>query len=189
MGGKGSGRPIGRPPGSDKLTREVAAKIISRMSRGYYLETAAYWAEVSPRTVYKWMAKGKKTPGVGKYGKFYSAVKKALANCTGNFHDQIVRKGKKEWTALAWVMERRFPKQYGRKEVVTVEDKGAPRQQMTIDQLVRWAERIEASEKALTDQSNGGSSDAGRVDTSGDDRSGLPDDGVGPVNQNGGEQA
>lgn len=131
----------GRPT---KLTDAVAAKIAQAMARGYFLESAAYLADVSPRTVQRWMAKGKKHPGYGVYGKFFLTVKKAIAECQGQMHEALVREGEKDWTALAWLMERRWPKQYGRKQLVNIEDNGERHKQMTLEQLIRWAERIEA---------------------------------------------
>lgn len=65
-----------------------------------------------------------------------------------------VRKGKKDWTALAWLMERRSPRVYGREQVVRIEDCGSEPEPMTLEQVIRWAERIEAAEKA-EDSCNG----------------------------------
>jgi len=143
-----------------KLTDEVAAKFVAAMARGYLLETAAYLADVSPRTVHTWMAKGRKAHGRGTYGKFYAKVRKAIAECQGSMHDHMVRLSKRDWAALAWLMERRWPKLYGKKEVVRITTGGRTTDEMTMEQLERWVTRVEAAEKAKLAAIESPSSDA-----------------------------
>ena len=100
----------GRPT---KLSPEVAATIIRALRKGVFFETAAQIAGIAPRTFFYWMSQGKRQPE-SRYGRFFAAVKKAIAVAESRLIKKIRRHGKKHWQALAWIAERRWPEHWGR---------------------------------------------------------------------------
>jgi len=85
----------GRPEGAGiKLTEAVQAVIVDAIRCGNYLETAAACAGIHKQTFYDWLRKG---------------ASAQEPNIYSNFSDAVTR-------AMAWLLERRFPRRWGRKE-------------------------------------------------------------------------
>src|SRR5262245_4393151 len=100
----------GRPT---KLTPETAAMFTTALRRCAFFQTAAYLAEVDPRTVYRWLARGKREKK-GPHADFCRTVKKALAETQAEALDLIVAAGKTHWQANAWLLERRYPERWSK---------------------------------------------------------------------------
>lgn len=126
----------GRPT---KLTEEVQKKICDAMILGAYIETAAAYASVSKPTLYAWMKKGNDQKS-GIYRSFLNALEEAMSKCelrdlesidknaagrpakvdaNGNTISQPLAPN---WKAAAWRLERKFPKKWGRREQVHIEN-------------------------------------------------------------------
>lgn len=110
--------PGGRP---EKLTPEVADRILSAIRAGNYVETAVAFAGLRKDTFYQWLRRGAEQPK-GIYREFSDAVKKAQAESeTGQV--ATIRKASLEyWQAAAWILERRFPRKWGQKVRISVEE-------------------------------------------------------------------
>ena len=111
------GRPRGRPR---ELTPALLAEI-EKLLRvgGCYFETVAAMAGVSSEAFRKWQRRGEKALKMEKRGEeipeseqifadLVGIIKTALAEFEFNLIGDIRIAGQKNWTALAWIAERRF---------------------------------------------------------------------------------
>lgn len=100
----------------------LAARVATHIRGGVPLEHAA-WAEGLPSTTaFRWMEEG--ATGKEPYARFYAQVKEAEGKCVVELTGEIkgaqkAPKGEAEplWTPKAWLLERRWPKHYGRTQV------------------------------------------------------------------------
>ena len=121
----------------DKLTPEVAQRIVDAIRVGATVELAAAAAGVGIRTLYRWKKRGE-TSTSGKYWEFWERIKKAaaeeelggvaeilLASRPKLIERETVTKpdgttvtteksDRGDWHARAWVMERRHRQRWGR---------------------------------------------------------------------------
>jgi PHD/YefM family antitoxin component YafN of YafNO toxin-antitoxin module len=111
----------GRP---SKLTPERLEKILESLREGNYRDTAAEGAGIAYNTFREWEKKG----GVeekGKFHDFYESVKRAEAEGE-QLHIRRINKAGEEgaWQADAWMLERKDPKKWGRKDATKLELSG-----------------------------------------------------------------
>ena len=96
----------GRPT---KLTLERQQKICDALRGGNFLHTAASYAGINNDTLHTWLRRGEREAS-GIYRGFYDAVQAAQADCEVAAVAGIKKAGfGGEWTALAWLLERKFP--------------------------------------------------------------------------------
>lgn len=108
----------GRPT---KLTPELADAIIESVRAGNYLETAAALHGLSYETVRAWAREGERATGGLKH-RFSAALKSASADAEATALKVITEAGKEHWQAMAWRLERRYPKKWALRVVHHVED-------------------------------------------------------------------
>jgi transposase-like protein len=130
---------------------------------GLTYQQAAQVAGIDETTLHRWKRQGEKAKS-GKFRQFYQAIKKAnvkarlvllerigktgeggeIVKTTSEIHDakgNLVRRviTKKEmppvWQASAWILERRFPDEFGRKAKPQLSDEQDPLQEW-LDALV-----------------------------------------------------
>lgn len=104
----------GRPT---KFSPELQEIICKKIADGATYAEAAEAAGVDYTTLLKWRQAGEKAEG-GKLFEFYHAIKTAEDQSKQTLLKRIVTAGKdpKFWQANAWILERRFPQEYGRKD-------------------------------------------------------------------------
>lgn len=104
-------RKIGRP---SKLTPAVQKKIVKALAAGATHDLAALYAGISRTSFYEWKAKGE--AGDPNFTDFSDAI--ALAEGKGAVElletIQTAVKDPKEWRAATWILERRYPDDYGK---------------------------------------------------------------------------
>ncbi|MEM2508966.1 MAG: transposase [Candidatus Thermoplasmatota archaeon] len=110
-----------------KLTAEVEEALLKMIEQGLTVKRACNALGISEKTFYSWIERGK--TGKGKYAEFLDKVKKAEAKFIADAVEKIKEAGQKNWQALAWLLERKFPEEFGKKESLQVEGK------MSIDVL------------------------------------------------------
>lgn len=118
----------GRKP---KLTPQRQELIVTLLRQGQFVCVACQKAKIDDSTFFAWMAKGERAAG-GIYREFHDAVKEAEADfqilAVGDI--KTAAKGTPDkpaqWQALAWLLERRHPKLWGRKRIEIVGDDGGP---------------------------------------------------------------
>lgn len=96
-----------------KLTLELQTKLVECIEAGLYYDIACDAVGITKTTFWRWMNEGKANLNAEKKN-FYDAIKEAKANCAKNALDAINIHRIKEWTAAAWLLERRFRKYYGK---------------------------------------------------------------------------
>lgn len=124
---KKRGRPI-------ELTPEVQKKIILALSGGNYIHTACQWAGIGLRTFYDWLEWGEKKKAP-EFIAFSQAVENAQAEAEMKLISSIEKQanGRKakyqdgklieaeissDWRAGAWILERKFPDRWGKRDQV-----------------------------------------------------------------------
>lgn len=137
----------GRP---SKITPEITKEIADYIRAGNYPETAAELAGISKRTFYYWLKRGFKSK-TGIHKEFLHTIKEAEAYAEGAAVERIRVAGDKNWQALAWWLERKYPDKWGRMQKVELEHSGQieQKQEVTInkesvfkrvDKVVRYIE-------------------------------------------------
>jgi transposase len=100
----------GRPTA---LTPAVQKDIYNAIAAGAYVSTAAAIGGISERTLFAWMRRGAEEPD-GIYGQFVQSIKKGLAMAEMKYVLVIGEAAKEHWQAAAWMLERRFRKNWAR---------------------------------------------------------------------------
>lgn len=97
-------RAMGRP---SKYSPVVVRKICRAIARGCNRHTAAGLAGVSGRALFEWL---------NKFSEFADAVERADSKFKAGRIRLICKAGKssRNWTANAWLLERKFPEEFGR---------------------------------------------------------------------------
>lgn len=112
---KGRGRP-------DKLTRELIKTIRRHIAAGNTYKNACLMARIAEGTFSRWMNSEKNTPLLCE---LRQAVKEALAEAEAAMVDCIQKAAKNEtWCAAAWMLERRNPETWGKKDTIRAEHSG-----------------------------------------------------------------
>ena len=102
-------------PTKTKLTPRVHQQIVSHILTGAYKEHAAAAAGISNATLYEWIRRGNLPKAVEPFKSFAIAVRVAEGEDIVNATKAITEAGGKDWKAVAWKLERKFPKQFGAK--------------------------------------------------------------------------
>ena len=111
---------VGRPPKeAPKNTPEAEARILDALRGGNTLKTAAEYGGIHPDTLRRWMDEGETDGSQGQdtqKGRLYAAIKKVLADVVVRNVALLQRAGMegKNWTAIAWWLERRYPEEWGK---------------------------------------------------------------------------
>lgn len=130
----------GRPTG---LTPAVQERILAALRVGNTQRCAAELAGIGERTFYEWMARGQ--TGENPYAQLVQAIKEAEAESERYLVEQIRNAGgeAKQWTANAWMLERRRPKDWGKVERVELNVS----QLSDADIEARWNQLVRAGEE------------------------------------------
>lgn len=102
-----------------KLNKQVQETICKVLRSGNYRTVAARLAGIDERTLYRWLEKGEEAKR-GKYRQFCRAVMEAEAQGQAALVAQINVAAKDTWQAAAWILERKYPDLWGRRDAVTL---------------------------------------------------------------------
>lgn len=108
---------MGRP---SKLTPDRIERFLEAIRAIAPYEMACQRAGWDYKTYRRWMQRGEEANS-GKYREFYDAVKRAEADAVVAANAQIKIHGRKHWQAIAFLLERRYPEYYGRRDTMTHE--------------------------------------------------------------------
>jgi hypothetical protein len=104
--------------GNSNLTPEVQKAICDGIRNGMPIEHVMDYVGLTDHTFYRWMRQGKSDHTEDSvYIRFRKAVKKARAANIRRHIKNIRKHSESTWQASAWFLERRDPKNFGRKEV------------------------------------------------------------------------
>ena len=98
---------------NSKFTPETVQKIISSVRLGLTYMRAAQLAGISHKTLNDWVNRGKASESE-QYVKFYEDLQKANAECEVRHAGSLAEASRYDWRASAWVLERRFARDWGR---------------------------------------------------------------------------
>lgn len=109
-----------------KCTKAVVEAICLALQDGLPFESACEFGGISKQTGYDWLKRGNN--GEEPFLTFSDAVKKAQAIGEYALVHIVQSASVKSWQAAAWLLERRFPDRWGRKQApvelnLTVQDR------------------------------------------------------------------
>ncbi len=102
---KGKKNKGGRPM---KLNDELIEKLVTFLSSGCYVETAAAACGINKKTFYEWLKIGAEKPK-SIHGRLSNAVEVATAKAEISDLAAVSAATKKHWQAAAWRLQRRNP--------------------------------------------------------------------------------
>ena len=111
---------VGRPT---KLTPEAQEIIIGGIAAGLTYRLSCQRAGVTPTTFYVWLEKGAAQRG-GIYSEFADAVARAKSDSALRLVSTIMLQAPADWRAAAFILERRFPDDYGKRTEITGKEGG-----------------------------------------------------------------
>lgn len=107
----------GRP---SKLTPKLQQKICELIQIGNSKKDAALLCGITRRTLEYWLQKAQDEES-GPYAAFAEALEQAQATFKQTQIEIITSAAGKQWQAAAWLLERRFPREWGRRESISAE--------------------------------------------------------------------
>ena len=117
----------GRPT---KLTPERHSRMVNAIKIGAYNYVAAAAAGIDEKTYANWMERGESDWEHGKrtvFAAFFRDIKDAEGQAEIAHLAHIVKAGSQHWQARAWILERKWPNRWGRRERIELTGKnGAP---------------------------------------------------------------
>lgn len=119
---------MGRPTKLDDL---VSKRVVDAVAMGLPRDTAAKLARISPATLYSWLAKGR--AGEPGFTEFFERVKEAEARGEAELVNVIREAAPRQWQAAAWLLERRRPEAYARRDNAAMPDEDRVEEQSTDD--------------------------------------------------------
>ncbi len=118
-----------------RLTKLLIEQLATYIENGNFAQDACKLADVSESGFYKWLATGRaildgeieKTRANALTVELVEAIKHADAKFKAYHLSNINRASRATWQASAWMLERRFPDEYGRRgeNAVKIESEGA----------------------------------------------------------------
>lgn len=102
-----------------KLDNDKILQAVKLIRGGCFNSTVAHFLGISDRTFYNWVKQGRQDQEDGKNTaarRFFEEVKRAEASAEASAIMGILRAGKKQWQALAWYLERKYPDRWGQKK-------------------------------------------------------------------------
>lgn len=145
------------------ITDELTARICVAIVVGASLDGAAAACGVPPSTFWDWLKRGRAEDAIPVYRDFVDQVEQALGRFELEKSSVIDKASRKEWTAAAWQLERRFPDRYGRRtrvdgqvqvQALVVSQEWVELRDRMLDALQPFPEALAAVVNALR---NGGS--------------------------------
>jgi hypothetical protein len=102
-----------------KLTKQRSDRLIELLRAGQNRESACAAVGIASRTLRRWLTDAE-TGSDKRLARFARAVLEAESDSKTRAVTQLQLHGKKDWRALAWWLERRFPKEWGDHRTVTM---------------------------------------------------------------------
>ena len=154
---------MGRGGRRSKLTHERIERFVEMIRRGATIPTAAAALGINPQTIHAWLHIGRKEDAPPLYKKFATDVDAAMAEWEIAQVDRISRASETTWQAAAWLLERRLPDSWGRRErldvrqatVISRLDESVRERLLSDDEVIRALESV-AGRLATAESSDDG---------------------------------
>lgn len=124
-------RKPGRPT---KLTPEIQDKICDYLKMGNFIDTSCKLVGIHKDTFFEWMKRGREAKRKSIYQDFFFAVEEAQGFGEARHVAIVSKAGEFDWHASAWMLERKFPEKYGRKDKVDLKHDGKIEADVDIDE-------------------------------------------------------
>lgn len=141
------GKPLGRPT---TCTPEATEKLIYALKKGCPLVYALPYAGIDDSSYHSWMEKGEK--GIQPYKDFSDSIKACHPDFIMKQLDVIELAAKKEWTAAAWLAERRAASYFSKNATrikIKQSQEGASTEQKLLDMTNQILEQVSKGEMTL----------------------------------------
>lgn len=100
-----------------KLNKELIKELCKYISNGLSQKDSCCLCDIDESTFYIWKKKAEgQTKGL--YFEFIQSLKKATARHKAWHISNIRKASEKNWTASAWILERKYFKEFGRKQAL-----------------------------------------------------------------------
>ena len=147
-----------------KLAPEREERLVSLLKAGQSRTAACAAVGIVERTLRNWVTRGEE--GDERWSSFAQRVREAESECETRAVVGVQIAGKKDWRALAWWLERRFPLRWG-------DARGAQAQlqserEAILDAMVRALQKRgigDATEDVLRELAEVGSSEVGATES------------------------
>jgi len=108
------------------LDDQLTERLLTAIKLGSYIEHACYYAGINSSTFRMWRKKAEQ--GIEPYKSFWIEVTKAESEAIIRRLGRIEKAGQEgNWTADAWVLERKYPDKFGRRDKIQLSgDPNAP---------------------------------------------------------------
>ena len=117
------------------LDKQITDTLLQAIKLGAFIEHACYYSGINSSTFRSWRSKAE--DGVEPYKSFWSEVTKAEAEGIIRRMARIEKAGLEgNWQADAWVLERKYPEKFGRRDRVQIS--GDPNAPVEID--LTWSD-------------------------------------------------
>lgn len=105
---------MGRKP---KLTKGLIQNAEKLLKGGNYVETVCEYLGIGTTTWYRWMQEGEQA-NFGLKREFWEAIKKAESEAEIRLVTDLQKIADEErtWQAIAWMLERKYPDRWGKKD-------------------------------------------------------------------------
>jgi len=121
------------------LTKEVHEAVVRCINAGGHIETAAAFAGISLKSLNKWLLEGA-TKSHGKARDLHHDVDVALAKFEMAHISYLNNAAKTSTHAAQWMLERRFPERWGKKDRVSLEGKDGGPVKYQVEYVNDWRE-------------------------------------------------
>lgn len=101
-----------------KLTPELQERFCEAIENGDSILGACGYVGIDESTYYNWIKRANEAKSRTKFVKFKECVDKAKAKALHNFEQVITSASMEHWQAAAWMLERRHPNLYGKREKI-----------------------------------------------------------------------
>lgn len=132
----GAEKKRGRPT---LLTPETAQRVVDALKAGNFLDTAAAYVGVNRKSLHEWLKKGRAKGARDPYRGFVVQVDEAMAQAEVMFAARIANAAgdPRHWTAAAWMLERRWPDRWAKRDRVehTGKDGGPIKTEQVLHEL------------------------------------------------------
>ncbi len=115
-----------------KLTPELIEQAAKLIAGGNYASTVFQMLGVGESTWYRWLEKGRDSKGRSIYREFWESIQKAEAAAEARAVSGVMAAGRRNWTAYAWYLERKFPDRWGHKAKIQQEISGPGGQPVSV---------------------------------------------------------
>ncbi len=133
------------PHRARKLTPDLAARILALVRAGHAPQGAARASGVGVTTWKGWLRAGRAGTDP-EYARLVEDLEDAQEQSKAVLLSRLLQAAKDDWRASAWLLERRWPEEFGRRDQLVLEA-ASPAREVGEEDRARWRRVIEQAER------------------------------------------